>query len=51
MDTITIRYGAGLRTLTMGGHTYDLNAANRQEFNILRKSLARRFNDIRRNDK
>ena len=40
---ITLRYTAGHKTLTMGGHEYDLRAASKREFGIILNSVRRRF--------
>lgn len=40
---ITIKYSAGRKTLVMGGHTYDLLACDKAQFNRLVGSVRRRF--------
>lgn len=45
---ITIRYGAGVRTITRGGRTVDLNSLDRHEERALRAAIVSRFPHRRR---
>lgn len=49
MHNITIRYGAGIRTVTRGGVTTDLNKLDRHQERALRSAIVSRFPHRRRN--
>ena len=40
---MAIRYGAGVKTLTLAGVAYDLRACDRAQFNRLCRSVSSKF--------
>lgn len=48
MHNITIRYGAGVRTITRGGRVIDMNVLDKHEERALRAAICSRFPHKRR---
>lgn len=48
---IHIHYGAGVRTVTVNGVTYDLNAMDRQQYMLVRKHVVNAWQRARKQKK